>query len=123
MLVYGVIIGLPDDSRQELEHLERAISDMHDELKSINPELEFQVACYSISPIVGTPQWDYMNREGLLRFDDPGVVGEFWTASCDTHHMSYEEVSDWQVRLAEIGKSSSNRLNYHGGLTVVGNGA
>ncbi len=120
VLVYGVIIGLPDDSRTELEHLERAITDMHDELKSINPELEFQVACYSISPILGTPQWDYMQKHDLLRFDDPGVVGEFWTASCDTHHMSYEEVSDWQVRLAGIGKSSSNKLNYHGGLTSVG---
>jgi len=36
--------------------------------------------------------------------------------------MSYEEVSDWQVRLAEIGKDDSKLLNYHGGLTVVSKG-
>lgn len=87
--------------------------------QAINPELEFQVAAYSISPILGTPQWETLTREKLLRFDDPGIVIELWTASCDTRHLRYEEVSDWQVRLPEIGKKPSSLVNYHGGLTGV----
>ena len=119
VLVYGVIVGLPQDTHEDMLYLEEAIRELHQELKSINPDLEFQVASYSIAPILGTKQWDYLTGNGLLRFDDPGIVGEFWTATCDTHHMSYEEVSDWQIRLAEIGKTGAGLLNYHGGLTVV----
>lgn len=122
VLVYGVIVGLAQDTHEELLNLEKAIIDIRQELKSINPDLEFQVASYSISPIPGTPQWDYLTQSGLLKVQDPSVVGEFWTASCDTHHLTYEEVSDWQVRLAEIGKEDNKLLNYHGGLTVVRNG-
>lgn len=122
VLVYGVIVGLAQDSHEELANLEKAIIELRQELKSINPELEFQVASYSISPIPGTPQWDYLTKSGLLRIQDPSVVGEFWTASCDTHHLTYEEVSDWQVRLAEIGKEDHKLLNYHGGLTMVRKG-
>ncbi|MEM9487648.1 MAG: radical SAM protein [Myxococcota bacterium] len=121
-IAYGVIIGLPDDSEEDLLYLEEAIQNLYQELRGINPKLEFQVASYSISPILGTKQWDYLTTQGLLRFDDSSIVGEFWTATCDTHHLSYEEVSDWQVRLAEIGKEESNVLNYHGGLTVVPTG-
>nr|VFK63331.1 MAG: Radical SAM superfamily enzyme YgiQ, UPF0313 family [Candidatus Kentron sp. UNK]VFK70805.1 MAG: Radical SAM superfamily enzyme YgiQ, UPF0313 family [Candidatus Kentron sp. UNK] len=122
VIIYGVIIGLPEDSQEDLLRLESAIRDLHDDLRSINAELDFQVAVYSISPIVGTPQWSYVNQAGLLRFDDPTLVGEFWIASCDTHHLSYQEISDWQLRLAEIGKGKSNLINYHGGLTGVNSG-
>jgi len=119
VIVYGVIIGLPDDSDEDMLYLEEAIQKLYSDLKSINPELDFQVAAYSISPILGTKQWDALTKEGLLRFNDPGIVGEFWTASCDTRHMGYEKVSDWQVRLANIGKYDSKQINYHGGLTGV----
>ncbi|NET46691.1 radical SAM protein [Okeania sp. SIO2B3] len=122
VLVYGVIVGLAQDSHEELLYLEESIMELRQDLKSINPDLDFQVASYSISPIPGTPQWDYLTKSGLLRIEDPSVVGEFWAASCDTHHLTYEEVSDWQVRLAEIGKDDSKLLNYHGGLTVVNKG-
>jgi hypothetical protein len=124
VLVYGVIVGLAQDSHEELLYLEESILELRQDLMSINPNLEFQVASFSISPFPGTPQWDYLTKSGLLRIEDPAVVGEFWTASCDTHHMSYQEVSDWQVRLAEIGKydSKPKLLNYHAKLTVVPTG-
>lgn len=123
VIIYGVIIGLMDDSREDLLYLEEAILELYQELKTINPELDFHVAPYSISPIIGTPQWESLTKAGLLRFDDPCIVGEFWTASCDTLHLSYEEVSDWQIRLSEIGRKEAKLLNYHRGLTGITNNA
>ena len=117
IIVYGVIIGLPEDSHEHLLHLEQALQDLYQQLIAINPSLEFQVAAYSITPIPGTGQWDYMAKSGLLRFDDPCIMGGFWTPSCDTHYLSYEEIADWQARLAEIGKDTS-KLNNH--LTNTG---
>jgi hypothetical protein len=98
VIVYGVIIGFPDDSHESLRRLEEAILELH--------------------PIPGTIQGEKIRSSGLLRFNDTSITGGFWTPSCDTQHLSYEEVSDWQIRLAKIGKKiSGSIINYHGGLT------
>ena len=56
-----------------------------------------------ICPIPGTPQARSLRQMGLVKFEDPAIIGGFWTACADTHYLSYEEVSDWQTRLASIG--------------------
>lgn len=119
VIVYGVIIGFPDDNLESLLRLEEAILSLHQQLREINPNLEFQVAAYAISPIPGTPQGETIQKSGLLRFDDPSIIGGFWTPSCDTHYLSYEDISEWQFRLAQIGKAESKLINYHGGLTKL----
>ena len=119
VIVYGLIIGFPDDNSDSLLRLEEAVMKLHQELREINPNLEFQVAAYAISPIPGTPQGENIRKSGLLRFDDPSIIGGFWTPSCDTHHLSYEEISQWQFRLSKIGKAESKLINYHGGLTKL----
>ncbi|NEO98930.1 MAG: hypothetical protein F6K58_09685 [Symploca sp. SIO2E9] len=43
----------------------------------------------------------------MIRFDDPTIWGGLWTASSDTKHLTYEQVSDWQFRLASVGDSKN----------------
>lgn len=119
VIVYGLIIGLPDDNHDSLLRLEEAVLELHQQLREINPNLEFQVASYAISPIPGTPQGETIRKSGLVRFDDPSIIGGLWTPSCDTHHLSYEDISEWQFRLTKIGKAESKLINYHGGLTKM----
>jgi len=119
VIVYGLIIGFPDDTQDSLLRLEEGVLELHQQLREINPDLEFQVASYAISPIPGTPQGENIRKSGLLRFDDPSIIGGFWTPSCDTHYLSYEDISEWQFRLAQIGKAESKIINYHGGLTKM----
>jgi hypothetical protein len=89
VIAYGIIIGLPDDDHDDLQRLEEAISELVDELTTINPSVEFQIACYSIAPLPGTP-------------------------TCNTHHLSYEQISEWQVRLSKIRRSTKEFTNYNG---------
>ncbi|NEO98933.1 MAG: radical SAM protein [Symploca sp. SIO2E9] len=107
MISYGVIIGLPDDDDYSLLQLEEALWEIYYEVKAINPSIIFQTTPFVISPILGTPQGEMIRKSGLLRFDDPAIFAGFWTASIDTKHLSYEQVSDWQFRLAQIGDSKN----------------
>jgi hypothetical protein len=100
---YGIIVGLPDDDEDSLLYLEEAIHELHSELKAINPKLNFFAVPNNILPIPGTPQTQSLRESGLIRFEDPSIQGNFWTASCDTHHLSYSQVSDWQMRLLKVG--------------------
>ncbi len=102
-ITYGVIVGLPEDSHDSLAELEQAIHDLYARLKAINPDLVFTITPYAIRPLPGTPQSERLRRDGLLHFEDPAIIGGFWTACADTYHLSYEEVSEWQIRLAAIG--------------------
>lgn len=104
-ITYGVIVGLPDDSHDSLLGLHTAIEELYQEVKSINPDLVFNVTPYAIRPLPGTPQSAQLRSSGLLRFEDPAIIGGFWTACADTNHLSYAEVSDWQTKLAAIGNS------------------
>lgn len=104
-ITYGVIVGLPEDSHDSMLGLESAIVELLDELLAINPRLVFNVTPYAIRPLPGTPQAQRIRESGLLRFEDPAIIGGFWTACADTRHMTYEEVSDWQTRLAAIGNA------------------
>ena len=110
MISYGVIIGLPDDDEEALLRLEEALWEVYEEVKSINPDIIFQVSPFVISPILGTPQGETIRQSGLLRFDDPALFAGFWTASVDTKHLSYEQVSDWQFRLARVGDSKNLQI-------------
>lgn len=103
-LNYGVIIGLPEDSYISLLNLEKAILELYEELITINPKLLFRLMPIAIRPLPGTPQGENLRNLGLLRFEDPAILGGFWTACADTYYLSYEEVSDWQIRLAKIGQ-------------------
>lgn len=105
-ITYGVVVGLPEDSHESFETLEAAIRELYAELRTINAELIFNVTPYAIRPLPGTPQARSLRESGLLRFEDPAIIGGFWTACADTNHLSYEEVSDWQARLANIGSSA-----------------
>ncbi|OSO94229.1 radical SAM protein [Cylindrospermopsis raciborskii CENA303] len=96
---YGFIIGLPEDNRDSFLYLEEAIKELKQELRTINPSLNFFVTPYSIIPIPGTPQEYNLKKANLLRFEDPTIRGNFWTSSVDTHHLTYDQVSDWQLHL------------------------
>lgn len=104
-ITYGLVVGLPDDSHESMKGLEEAVRDLYEELHGINPELIFNVNPFAIRPLPGTPQARELRAAGLLRFEDPAIIGGFWTACADTKHLSYEEVSDWQSRLSAIGSS------------------
>lgn len=106
-ITYGVIVGLPDDNHESLAQLEEVVAGLCSDLKSINPRLVFRVTPFAIRPLPGTPQAASLQSSRLLRFEDPSILGGFWTACADTHHLSYEEVSDWQSRLAAIGDSDT----------------
>ena len=71
---YGVIVGLPDDSHEGLQHLEEAVVELHQELKSINPPLSFNVRPLAIVPIPGTPQAHNLHGLDLVRFSDPAIA-------------------------------------------------
>lgn len=103
-LTYGCIIGFEDDDDSTLARLEEGVTELHDELKAINPGLFFQIAPFSISPIPGTPQGHKFRDSGLLRFEDPEIFGGLWTPCADTRYLSYEQVSEWQRRLLRIGE-------------------
>lgn len=96
---YGVIVGFPDDSPEKLANLSREIQELRGRLKAINPALKFRVTPFAIRPLPGTPQAQSLYNLGLIKFDDPAILGGFWTACADTFSMSYAEVSDWQLRL------------------------
>jgi hypothetical protein len=113
VVTYGIIIGLPDDDHDDLLLLEEAITDLVDELVKINPQLEFQTSCYSIIPLPGTPQAFNLRKAGLLQFEDACLWG-VWTTTSNTHHLSYAEVSDWQIRLSNIRRSPAEFTNYNG---------
>lgn len=102
-LTYGVIIGFEDDDDRSMQQLEEGVMALHEELLALNPALLFQIAPFSISPIPGTPQGIKFRESGLLRFDDPEIFGGLWTPCADTRYLSYEQVSDWQIRLLKIG--------------------
>jgi len=79
------------------------VGGLYEDILAINPSLHFQVSPLAISPIPGTKQGFNLRQSGLLRFDDPSIFGGMWTPSVDTHHLSYEEIANWQIRLMQIG--------------------
>ena len=103
-ITYAIIVGLPEDSNESLLRLEEAIIELYEKLLTINPNLLFRVVPFAIRPLPGTPQGVNLRKENLLRFEDPAILGGFWTACADTYYLTYEEVSDWQLRLAKIGQ-------------------
>jgi hypothetical protein len=121
VITYGVIIGLPDDDNESLLRLEEAVTELVDELVEVNPRLEFQISCYSIAPLPGTPQSQSLRKSGLLQFEDPCVWGGLWTPTCNTHHLTYAEVSDWQMRLSKIRRSQTEFTNYNGEYSALVN--
>jgi len=121
VIAYGIIIGLPDDDHDSLLHPEEAISGLVDELVEINPKVEFQIACYSIAPLPGTPQSQNLRNSGLLQFEDSCVWGGLWTPTCNTNHLTYEQVSDWQIRLSKIRRTKAEFTNYNGEYSALVN--
>ncbi|MBG6090569.1 radical SAM protein [Actinomadura viridis] len=112
---YGVIVGLPDDTDEELARTLELVHDMKSRLTSINPALKFRVMPFALRPLPGTPQSHELHRQKLLRFDDPAILGGFWTACADTHHMSYAQVADWQSRyIEEINGAETVAKNWQG---------
>jgi len=102
-LTYGCIIGFEDDDDRSLSLLEEGVSGLYDELRAINPQIIFQIAPFSLSPIPGTPQGTRVRESGLLRFPDPEIFGGAWVPCADTRHLTYEQIADWQRRLLRIG--------------------
>lgn len=102
-LTYGCIIGFEDDDDRSLSLLEEGVTALYEELRAINPELAFQIAPFSLSPIPGTPQGVRVRESGLLRFEDPEIFGGAWVPCADTRHLTYAQIADWQRRLLRIG--------------------
>ena len=100
---YGVMIGFEDDNDDSLLRLEEAVSELYEDILAINPSVNFQVQSIALIPIPGTPQWDTVRKSGLLRFEDPSIFGGMGTSAVDTRYLSYGQIADWQVRLAQIG--------------------
>jgi len=104
---YGVVIGFADDNDDSFLQLEEAIIGLHEDIRAINPSVNFLVYPQTLTPIPGTSQWKILKSSGLLRFDDPSVLGGIWISAIDTHYLTYEQVADWQARLAQIGTPHS----------------
>ncbi|OAD22689.1 radical SAM domain protein [Candidatus Thiomargarita nelsonii] len=102
---YGVIIGLPDDDDKGLSILEEAIMKLCSDLMEINPNLAIAITPFAIAPLPGTPLEVDIRQSGLLRFDDPTVLGSLWTSTANTKYMDYTQISDWIIRLNKIGNS------------------
>lgn len=99
-------------SHESLQYLEEAVSELYQELKTINPSLQFMLLPFSINPIPETPQEQNLRKLDLIRTEDVTILGSTWTASADTRYLSYEEVSDWQLRLLQVGESGySSEVN------------
>lgn len=113
-IAYGLIVGFDDESEDSLLALEEAVSGLYAELRLINPELDFRVAPYSIFPIPGTPQGKKLLNSDLLRYTDPVLMATFSTACIDSNHLSHKEISDWQVRLGQIGRADSKLMSTTG---------
>src|ERR1700722_1714547 len=113
---YGIIVGLPDDSADELSRLEDALYELWFLLKRENPNLQFRVIPFSLRPLPGTTLTKGLASEGLVANPDPAVCGGFWTACANTRYMTYEAVSDWQARLSQIGDL---RYARHQGVTSL----
>ncbi|MBI2003766.1 MAG: radical SAM protein [Parcubacteria group bacterium] len=111
---YGVIIGFPDDTPEKMKYLLDAILNLRKELKELNPKLLLRIRASNISPIPGTPVDYNLRKLGLIRFSDPIIVGGHWTASADTKFMSYEEVSDWQIRIFKETNSDEFESGHQG---------
>lgn len=114
---YGVIVGLPEDSHESMLRLEEALTEIYQEVKTINPSVGFDIDIFAIIPIPGTPQGCSLEQSGLVRFEDPEILAGFMTSSSDTRYMTYEEVADWQIRLTgignhEIARSINKQQNY-----------
>lgn len=122
VITYGIIIGLPDDDHEDLLRLEEAISDLVDELVEINPNLEFQTSCYSIIPLPGTPQAFNLRKAGFLQFEDTCLWG-VWTTTSNTNYLTYDQVSDWQIRLCNIRRAPKEFTNYNGEYSGMVNAA
>jgi hypothetical protein len=106
-ILYGVVIGLPDDSNETMLFLEEALAELYQDLKRINPLLELWIEPSVICPIPGTPQSQTITQSGLLRFEDPVIRGSFELGSADTHHLSYVEVYQWRNRLRNVANTFS----------------
>jgi hypothetical protein len=100
-LSYGVIIGLENDSHDSLRCLVDHLLELKAELKTINLGLQFWAVPFCIRPIPGTPRAKALEREGLVALSDSTLAGGYWTATCDTRHLTYHEVAEWQRRILE----------------------
>lgn len=101
-LSYGVIIGFDYETEDSLLRLEEAIQGLQEDLLRINPHLIFQISCFGISPIPGTPQGKHLRESGLLGVDDPSIYGGVWTPSVNTNALSHVDIAEWQIRLLNI---------------------
>lgn len=102
-MTYGVIVGLPQDSHDELCRLEEALHGLCETLKRENAALRFRIVPYSIRPLPNTPQGDRLHSRKLIMSEDPIILGNFWTACANTDHLTYQDVAQWQSRLVSIG--------------------
>ncbi len=113
---YGVIVGLPNDDHNSLSRLLKAMLELKSQLKKINPALKFRVTPFAVRPIPGTPMTRQLQQMDLIRFSDPAILGGFWTACADTHFISYEEVSDWQLKILQ---ATEDKDTWQQGFTAI----
>ncbi len=104
---YGVMIGFADDNEENLLRLEEVVSKLYEDVLTINPLVTFQVYSLTLIPIPGTPQWNIVHDSGLVRVNDPSILGAMGTTGVATKYLSCEQVADWQIRLAKIGSHYS----------------
>lgn len=100
-LYYGIIIGLKHDSNDSMAYLLDAVVELKERVRRVNPRIRFRATPFSVRPIPGTSLSREMHRSGLLKFTDPAILGGFMTACADTEHMSFQDVSRWQMRITE----------------------
>lgn len=99
---YGVIIGFQDDNEETLLHLEEALSELYEDVLTINPSAKFYINPFVILPIPGTPLASDLMKSGLVRIHDP-IFASFDLPTVDTRYLTYKDIAKWQIRLTKIG--------------------
>lgn len=95
-VLYGIIIGYPDDSSEKMKRLFEAMRELREELLVLNPNLAIRMPARSPIPYSGTALTAKLKSGGHLRFNDPSLAGNTRTPVVSTDFMSYEEISEWQ---------------------------
>ncbi len=98
-LLFGVIIGLREDSHESLSRLDEALAELKRTLQKENPEVRLSINPTVLIPFPGIPLTDAYKRSGLMPDDPHSSLVTKFTPTMRTDHLSINELVSWQRKL------------------------